>query len=113
MSAAAGFLPLGLPQVLMLGIPLLAFVSTTTVFPGWVCRKYLHIGTGCIAMLMDVDDFWVRASVYCVAAIVWLTVPFMDTFHFSQKGDYGILSYLFFCALAVFTSTPFWRIAPM
>ena len=113
MQSTSMSLPLlSLPGVLLVGIPLLLFVQLNPLFPPWGSRKVLHIGTGAIAMCMDVSDPLNVAAVLLVTAVVWATVPFGDTFHFASRGDVGILAYLSFCSFTVLSGVPFWRMAP-
>ena len=99
-------------SVLAIGVPLLCFVEFNPIFPPWGSRKVLHIGTGLIAMSMDAHDTWIQAAVFFATFGVYLTVPFGNSFHFAEKMDVGILTYLTVCSLVILLEVEYWQIAP-
>jgi dolichol kinase len=94
-------------------LPLLLFVQFNPWLESWQSRKVLHIGTGTLYIYSDLSNDYVRYGIYIVSLVNIIGLTTMQTFHFADLKDKGIISYLAICALVAYLQIPFVNIAPM
>lgn len=94
-------------------LPLLLFVQFNTLLAPWQSRKVLHMGTGTLFILTDFSDPLARYALYAVVGANVLALFTRATYHFSDRRDVGIVSYLLFCATTASLGVPFWKMAPL
>ena len=104
---------LNLLQLAIASLPLLVFVQFNPWLKDWQSRKVLHMGTGTLFILSDVEDPYVRIGIYIVAFVNVAAITRSLSFHFADKGDIGIISYLLLCSFVAFMQIPFYKIAPL
>ena len=99
-------------ELLCASLPLLLFVQFNTIFPSWGSRKILHMGTGTLLMMCDVNDPSFQWATYCVTAIA-VVVVWNTKLHIADVRDVGIINYLVFCSLSVFLRIQLVYMAPL